>query len=118
MLRMQEMAFPGFKFQNQIPDPPIHAWYVNRTHGLQPFISDPLIYYLTERSLFKKCPPPPPRGPGGAYIWNEVSVSYMWWAYTRGLILGGGLYSEIYGILAVVTFIKAIYSTSTFNKNM
>ena len=38
------------------PDPPIHAWYVGHTHGLPP-LPYPLIYYLTERSLFKKCPP-------------------------------------------------------------
>ena len=37
-------------------DPPIHAWYVGHTHGLPPLLY-PLIYYLTERSLFKKCPP-------------------------------------------------------------
>jgi hypothetical protein len=40
MLRMQEMALPGFKFQTfsggQSPRPPIHAWYVGHTHGLQP----------------------------------------------------------------------------------
>ena len=30
---------------------------------------------------------------GGAYIWNEVSVSTC-----GGLIHGGGLYSEVYGI--------------------
>ena len=39
------------------PDPPIHAWYVGHTHGLPPLLY-PQIYYLTERSLFKKCPPP------------------------------------------------------------
>ena len=33
----------------------IHAWYIGHTRGLQPLLS-PLIYYLTERSLFK--PPP------------------------------------------------------------
>jgi hypothetical protein len=47
--------------------PPIHAWYIGHTRGLQPLLSQPrsqalvaippLIYYLTERSLFKKCPP-------------------------------------------------------------
>ena len=37
-------------------DPPIHAWYVGHTRDLQPLLP-PLIYYLTERSLFKKCPP-------------------------------------------------------------
>ena len=40
----------------QISDRPIHAWYVGHTHGLPPLLY-PLIYYLTERSLFKKCPP-------------------------------------------------------------
>jgi hypothetical protein len=39
----------------QTPPPPIHAWYVGHTHGLPPLLY-PLIYYLTERSLFKKCP--------------------------------------------------------------
>jgi hypothetical protein len=55
MLRMQEMTFPGFKFQ-KFPPPPIHAWYIGHKRGLQPLLP-PLIYYLTERSLFKKCPP-------------------------------------------------------------
>jgi hypothetical protein len=36
--------------------PPIHAWYIGHTLGFQP-LHPPLIYYLTERSLFKKCPP-------------------------------------------------------------
>jgi hypothetical protein len=41
------------------PDPPpIQAWYIDHTRDLQPLLS-PLIYYLTERSLFKKCLPPP-----------------------------------------------------------
>jgi hypothetical protein len=64
MLRMQEMAFPCYKFQKisgeYAPDPPIHGWYVGHTRGLQPFLTSypqPLIYYLTERSLFKKCSP-------------------------------------------------------------
>jgi hypothetical protein len=60
MLRMREMAFLCFKFQKfsgeYTPRPPIHAWYVGHTRDLQPLLS-PLIYYLTERSLFKKCPP-------------------------------------------------------------
>jgi hypothetical protein len=38
------------------PLPPIHAWYVGHTHGLSPLLY-PLIYYLTERSLFKNAPP-------------------------------------------------------------
>jgi hypothetical protein len=51
----------GFKFQKfsggVLPQtPPIHAWYMGHTRGLQPLLP-PLIYYLTERSLFKKCPP-------------------------------------------------------------
>ena len=57
---MQEIASPGFKFQNFLgskpADPPIHAWYVGHTHGLPPLLY-PLIYYLTGRSLYKKCPP-------------------------------------------------------------
>ena len=61
MLRMQQIGSPGFKFQKFSarvcpPDPPIHAWYVGHTHGLPPLLY-PLIYYLTESSLFKKCPP-------------------------------------------------------------
>ena len=35
---------------------------------------------------------------GGAYIWNEVSVSTRVGLYTGGgLIFGGGLYSKVYG---------------------
>jgi hypothetical protein len=43
------------------PDPPIHAWYMLATHirSCRSWLSrTPLIYYLTERSLFKKSPPP------------------------------------------------------------
>jgi hypothetical protein len=62
MLRMQEMTFPGFKFKKfsgrVLPQTPsIHAWYIGHTRGLQPLLS-PSNNYLTERSLFKKCPPP------------------------------------------------------------
>ena len=35
------------------PEPPRDSCVVCRSHGYPP-----LIYYLTERSLFKKCPPP------------------------------------------------------------
>ena len=59
---MQEMTFPGFKFQTfsggvRPPDFPIHAWYADHARGLWPWLS-PLTYYVTERSLFKKCPHP------------------------------------------------------------
>jgi hypothetical protein len=48
MLKMQEMAFTGSKifWGSILPDPPIHARYVGH-----------IIYYLTEKSLFKQCPP-------------------------------------------------------------
>jgi hypothetical protein len=57
MLRMQEMAFLGFKFQTFSggifpPDPMAFS------HSYPP-----LIYYLTEGSLLKKCPPPPQENP-------------------------------------------------------
>ena len=45
MLGMQEMTFPGFMRG-------ILATHVAFSHCYPP-----LIYYLTERSLFKKCPP-------------------------------------------------------------
>jgi hypothetical protein len=35
---------------------------------------------------------------GGAYVWNEVSVSTCGGLIHRGVIFGGGLYSEVYGI--------------------
>jgi hypothetical protein len=98
-LRMQEMAFPGFKLKKKFGEyalthvafshwyPPIileENWMLriyaeNGISGLQiskifpqtpyscvvcrPHMAfshcyPPLIYYLTERSLFKKCPPP------------------------------------------------------------
>ena len=73
---MQEIAFPGFKFQTfsggvcpQTPPPNLvprlrkslgtrlrpskDSCVVCRPHGYPP-----LIYYLTDRSLFKKCCPP------------------------------------------------------------
>ena len=53
MLRMQEMTFPGFKFQNP---PPIHVWYIGHTRGLQPLLSPSNI--LSHRKVpFQKMPP-------------------------------------------------------------
>jgi hypothetical protein len=57
MLRMQEMAFPGFKFQD--PDPLFMGGMLAR-HMAFGHCYPPLIYYLTEWSLFKKLPPPSP----------------------------------------------------------
>jgi hypothetical protein len=63
MLRMQEMTFPGFKFQTfsggVLPqtDPPPFMRGILATHVAFSHCYPPLIYYLTERSLFKKCPP-------------------------------------------------------------
>jgi hypothetical protein len=62
MLRMQEMTFPGFKFQTfsggvhpQTP-PPIHAWYIGHTRGFQPLLSPSNI--LSHRKVpFQKMPP-------------------------------------------------------------
>jgi hypothetical protein len=45
------MAFPGFKFQK------FSGEYAPRPVAFS-HSYPPLIYYLTERSLFKKCPPP------------------------------------------------------------
>jgi hypothetical protein len=61
MLRMQEMAFQCFKFQKfsaeYAPDP-LFMHGMSATHMAFSRCYPPLIYYLTERSLFKKCPPP------------------------------------------------------------
>jgi hypothetical protein len=64
MLRMQEMTFPGFKFQKfsggvlpqTTPIPPFMRGIL-ATHVAFSHCYPPLIYYLTEKSLFKKCPP-------------------------------------------------------------
>jgi hypothetical protein len=60
MLRMQEMAFPGFKFQKFSGEyttrPPIHAWYIGHTRGFQPLLSPSNI--LSHRKVpFQKMPP-------------------------------------------------------------
>ena len=61
MLRMQEMTFPGFKFQKfsggVLPQTsPIHAWYIGHTRGLQPLLSPSNI--LSHRKVpFQKMPP-------------------------------------------------------------
>jgi hypothetical protein len=62
MLRMQEMTFPGFKFQTfsggvhpQTLPPFMRG--ILATNVAFSHCYPPLIYYLTERSLFKKCPP-------------------------------------------------------------
>ena len=55
---MQEMGFPGFKFQ-KYPQV-MHGIFATQVAFSHSF--PPLIYCLTERSLFKKPPPPPPHG--------------------------------------------------------
>jgi hypothetical protein len=60
MLRMQEMTFPGFKnFLGEYSPrrPPPFMCGILATHVAFSHCYPPLIYYLTERSLFKKCPP-------------------------------------------------------------
>ena len=56
MLRMQEMTFPGFKFQKFSQTPPFMRGIL-ATHVAFSYCYPPLIYYLTERSLFQKMPP-------------------------------------------------------------
>ena len=58
MLRMQEMTFPGYKFQKfqKKTPPPFHAWYICHTRGLQPLLSPSNI--LSHRRVpFQKMPP-------------------------------------------------------------
>ena len=61
MPRMQEMTFPGFKFQifsgGVLPKTPPFMRGILATHVAFSHCYPPLIYYLIERSLFKKCPP-------------------------------------------------------------
>jgi hypothetical protein len=61
MLRMQEMTFPGSNFKNFLgeysPRFPPFMRDILATHVAFSHCYPPLIYYLTERSLFKKCPP-------------------------------------------------------------
>jgi hypothetical protein len=60
MLRMQEMAFPGFKFQKLsggVYPPPLFARGMLATQVAFSHSYPTLIYYLTERSLFKTSPP-------------------------------------------------------------
>jgi hypothetical protein len=63
MLRMQEMAVPGFKFQKMfwgnMPPDPLFMRGMSAAHVTFGHCYPPLIYYLIERSLFK--PPPPTR---------------------------------------------------------
>jgi hypothetical protein len=58
---MQEMAFPGFKFQTfsggVYSQTPLFMRDMLATHMAFDHCYPPLIYYLTERSLFKKWPP-------------------------------------------------------------
>jgi hypothetical protein len=47
---MQEMTFPGFKFQ--------YAWYIGHTRGLQPLLSPPNILSHRKAPFQKNAPPP------------------------------------------------------------
>ena len=58
---MQEIAFPGFKFQKfsggvHPQTPPIHAWYIGHTRGFQPLLSPSNILYH-RKVPFQKMPP-------------------------------------------------------------
>jgi hypothetical protein len=57
---MQEKTFPGFKFQKfsrgVLPQTPPFMRGILATHVAFSHCYPPLIYYLTERSLFKKSP--------------------------------------------------------------
>ena len=82
MLRMQEMAFPCFKFQKfsgeYAPDPPIHAWYVGHTRGLQPFLSPSNI--LSHRKVpFQKMRPPTGKSIKKALDLHSRSLSFLCW---------------------------------------
>jgi hypothetical protein len=68
MLKMQEIAFPGFKFQTfsegVCPQTPlgIHAWYVGH-------MAIPHQYIISQKGPFSKnaTPPPPPQTRLGPY---------------------------------------------------
>ena len=64
MLRMQELAFPCFKniLGEYTPRPPPFMRGMLATHAAFCHCYPPLIYYLTERSIFKKCTPLPTHG--------------------------------------------------------
>jgi hypothetical protein len=49
---------------------------------------------------------------GGAYIWNEVSVSTCGGLIHGGLIFGGGLYSEVYGILQALYYKLKLFTNA------
>ena len=78
---MQEMIFPGFK--NFLGDshrpPPIHAWYIGHTRGLQPLLSPSNI--LSHRKVpFQKMPPHGKilkKGPGHFSVWLVSNVNYI-----------------------------------------
>ena len=62
MLRMQEMTFPGFKFQKfsggvHPHNPPNHAWYIGHTHGLKPLLP-PSNNIISQKGPFSKNAPP------------------------------------------------------------
>jgi hypothetical protein len=66
-------AFPGFKFQKisggVCPQIPLFMRSMSAIHVAFSHCYPPLIYYLTERPFFKKCPLPPhgkilKKGPG------------------------------------------------------
>ena len=57
MLRMQEMTFQKFSGGVHPQTPPFMRG-IFATHVAFSHCYPPLIYYLTESSLFKKCPPP------------------------------------------------------------
>jgi hypothetical protein len=75
MVRMQEMAFPCFKFQKFSggpPEPPSFMRGILATHVACSHCYPPLIYYLTEGPFSKNAPPPHgkilKKGPARKYI--------------------------------------------------
>jgi hypothetical protein len=80
---MQKMAFPCFKFQNFLgeytPRPPIHAWYIGHTRGLQQLLSPSDI--LSHRKVpFQKMPPL-----GKTLKKGPVSAAEITWTYLNGI---------------------------------
>jgi hypothetical protein len=80
MLRMQEIEFPGFKFQTFsggiCPQTPlgIHVWYVGHTRGLQPLLSPS--YIISQKGPFSKNAPPHGK------ILKKVLIKYRTSLYT------------------------------------
>ena len=112
MLRMQERTFPGFKFQKfsegVLPQTPPFMRGILATHVAFSHCYPPLIYYLTERSLFKKYNAPPT----GKSLKKALPDAWPWGSGLR-LCVSADIHYAILGIRRFKSRVYVVVGSTT-----